>query len=108
MAKWIYTCKNGKGLRNLIDEEDVDGIILQMKKCCQEILDNYPFEDEWDRDAFEEMLDNLDSVDLIIENCRSGIDNIEDFGYDAEEDLIDAYLIDLYDLCDELRIWVEV
>lgn len=101
MEKWIYTCKNGKGLRRLIDEADVYGIISQLKKCYEEILNNYPWEDEWDKDAFEELLYELEGVDV-------GLEDYDDFGYDDEEDLIDSHLANFYDACDELRIWVEV
>ena len=70
MAKWIYTCKGGKELRNLIDrsgawEMSVE-IIKQLQRCYQEIINHYPWEDEYDKDEFQEALDCLNGDDDII------------------------------------------
>lgn len=112
MAKWIYTCKGGNELRMLIDKagawEVSVAIIYQLKKCYKEIIDNYPWEDEYDKSEFEESAECLVGDDLIIQNWMNGIEDIEEYGFDNDEDLVDARLEEFYNLCDSYRIWVEV
>ena len=112
MAKWIYTCKGGKELRNLIDrsgawEMSVE-ILHQLQRCYQEIIDHYPWEDEWDKDEFQEALDCLNGDDEIIENWMNGGEDIEEYGFETDDELVDERLREFYDLCDSYRIWVEV
>lgn len=112
MAKWIYTCKGGTELRNLISrsgawEISVE-IIRQLQRCYTEILENYPWEDEYDKDRFEESANCLDGDDLIIENWMNGVEDIEEYGFDTDDELVDARLEEFYNLCDDYRIWVEV
>ena len=112
MAKWIYTCKGGKELRNLIDRagtwEMSVAIIHQLQKCYQEIIDNYKFEDEYDKDEFQDALDCLNGDDDIIEDWMNGGDDISEYGFDDDMDLVDVKLEEFYDLCDNYRIWVEM
>ena len=111
MAKWIYTCKGRTELRNLIDrsgawEISVE-VIKQLQRCYQEILDNYPWEDEWDKDEFQDAFDCLNGDDEIIINWMNGGEDIEEYGFETDEDLVDARLEEFYNLCDGYRIWVE-
>ena len=112
MAKWIYTCKGGLELRNLIDKsgawEVSVQVIKQLQECYQEIIDNYPWEDEWDKDRFQEALDCLDGDDLIIQNWMNGVEDIEEYGFETDDELVDARLEEFYNLCDDYRIWMEV
>lgn len=111
MAKWIYTCKGGKELRNLIDKsgdwEVSVQVLQQLQKCYQEIIDGYPWEDEWDKDQFQEALDLLDGDDEIIINWMNGGEDIKEYSFDTDMDLVDARLYEFYELCDGYRIWVE-
>lgn len=111
MEKWIYTCKGGTELRRLINnsgawEVSVE-VIRQLKKCYQEIIDGYPWEDELDKDKFQEALDFLNGDDEIIINWMNGGEDIEEYGFDTDLDLVDERLEEFYNLCDEYRIWVE-
>ena len=112
MAKWIYTCKGGMELHNLIDKsgawEISVEVIRQLQRCYQEIIDNYPWEDEWDKDEFQDALDCLDGDDFIIINWMHGLDDISQYGFETDDELVDARLEEFYNLCDDYRIWVEV
>lgn len=111
MAKWIYTCKGGTELRNLINRSGVWEIsievIKQLQRCYKEIIENYPWEDEYDKGEFEEAADLLIGDDLIIERWMNGEEDIEEYGFETDEDLVDARLEEFYNLCDSYRIWVE-
>lgn len=112
MAKWIYTCSGGRELHNLIDKSGdwkiSIKIIEQLKKCYQEIISNYHFEDELDKEEFQEAADLLRGDDLIIKDWMNVQCDIRDFGFNTDEDLVDARLYEFYELCDVYRIWVEV
>ena len=112
MAKWTYTCKSGKELRNLIDksgdwEESVQ-ILNQLQKCYQEILDNYCWRDDYDKDSFQEAMDLINGDDKIITDWMNGTNDISEYGFDTYEDLVNERLEEFYNFCDEYRIWVEV
>lgn len=112
MAKWIYTCKGGKELRNLIDKSG-DWIVSikilnQLQKCYQEILDNYRWEDDYDKECFQEAMDLIDGDDTIITDWMNGVNDISEYGFDTDIELVDIRLEEFYNLCDEYRIWVEV
>ena len=112
MAKWIYTCKGGKLLRSLINragawEMSVE-IIQQLQKCYKEIIDNYPWEDDWDKDEFQEALALLDGDDTIIMNWMNGGEDIAEYGFNTDAELVDERLEEFYNLCDSYRIWVGV
>lgn len=112
MTKWIYTCNGGRELRNLIHKsgswEISIKIIEQLKKCYQEIISNYPFEDELDKEEFQEAADLLRGDDLIIKDWMNEQCDIRDFGFNTDEDLINARLYEFYELCDGYKIWIEV
>ena len=112
MAKWIYTCKGGKELRNLIDRagtwEMSVRILQQLETCYKEIINNYPWEDECDKYDFQDALDVLSGDDTIIENWMNGIEDIDEYGFEDDEELVDERLEEFYNLCDSYRIWVEV
>ena len=111
MAKWIYTCKGGMELRRLINnsgtwEMSIE-VIHQLQECYKEIIENYPWEDEYDKDEFQEATDLINGDDLIIENWMNGEEDIRNYGFNTDEDLVDARLYEFYELCDGYRIWVE-
>lgn len=89
MAKWDYTITNGKELREAIDNEDVRATLKAILLCYKELYNKLSDEDkDWK---------GMDIEDTIF--------NVENF--DPYED-IDGYLEEFYDLCDELRAWVEM
>ena len=107
MKQWKFTIKNGKELRKAIDEENGVVAINALKKCYEEILYNYNFDDETDEEMFRESYEFLIGDDEIIENCDNGTENISTYGFDSTDELVDARLTEFYDLCDEHRFWIE-
>lgn len=107
MTKWIYKLKKGSELRRLIEEaettENLLEILQELKNCYQEILAFYPFEDEYDKYNIQEALDFLEGDDEIIQE-----EELEEYGFENAEDLIDNRLEEFYNLCDDYRIWVEL
>lgn len=89
MVQWDYTLKWGKQLREAICAEDEEFVVRCLIACYRELLNKLSDED---RDCYE-----LDIEDAIF--------NLENF--DENED-VDGYLEAFYDLCDELRAWIEV
>ena len=107
MTKWIYSLRNGKHLKKLINlgssKENMINIIRQLKKCYEEILERYPFkeEDESDKYEIEKSYNFLDGDDDII-----AAGSFEEYGFSDGEELIDERLEEFYNHCDWLRIWV--
>ena len=91
--KWKYTLNSGSALREAIDNEDLEQVVKCLLLCYQELLDKL---DEWDEQDYE--IDIQDSVGVLMayELCPD----------EDDEDCIDDYLSDFYDLCDELRAWI--
>lgn len=87
-GNWNYTLKSGVALRNAIDSEDVDEILTQLHNAYDE-LHSVGIIDDLD---FSRAVDDLDDVELA----------------DDIEDAIDFELTNLYDLCDNLNVWVAV
>lgn len=90
MAKWIKRCDEFAKVRELINEEDYNGILKELASIC----DKYANED-WD---FSEDFANLkeDDIDLWVD------DN------EVDEDTINWILGEFYDLCDAARVWLEL
>ena len=96
MAHWKYRLNSGSALREAIDNEDMEQVIKCLLSCYQELLDKL---DEWDEQDYE--IDIQDSIGVLMayELCPDE---------DDEESYINDQLAEFYDLCDELRAWVEV
>lgn len=87
MAKWNYTLRWGKQLREAIDDGDVEMVVKCLICCYRELLNKLPDEDkEWKQFDIEDAIFNLEN-------------------FDEGED-VDEYLEWFYDLCDELGAWV--
>lgn len=108
MKQWKFTVTNGKELRKAIHEENGVAVINALKKCYEEILYNYNFDDEADEEKFRDGYNFVFGDDEIIENCDNGKEDISDYGFDSTDELVDERLTDFYDLCDECGFWIEV
>ena len=99
MAEWRYTLKNGKALREAIEDEDFAAVLDNLAKCCTEIYDKFP-DEYWQYD------DDIEDIS----NQMDNLENYEDYDmtYEDVEDEINYLLSNFYDLCDGLRIWVEL
>ena len=89
MAKWNYTLRFGKHLREAIDAEDVQLVVKCAICCYRELLNKLSDEDkDWKQYDIEDAIFNL-----------------ENFDYDED---VDDYLGEFYDLCDELGAWIAI
>jgi hypothetical protein len=93
MARWKYKLKSGSALREAIDNEDAEQVVKCLLLCYRELLDKL---DKWDEQDYE--IDIQDSIGVLMayELCPD----------EDDEDCIDDYLSDFYDLCDKLRAWI--
>lgn len=87
---WRYTLRNGAKLRNAIDLEDGEGIRDALLACYKELLDK-DFIDEYDYDDWTEEIRDADWED--------------EYG-NLDDDAIDFELDQLYDLCDNIDVFV--
>ena len=94
MARWKYTLNSGSALREAIDNEDLEQVVKCLLLCYQELLDKL---DEWDEQDYE--IDIQDSVGVL--------QAYELYHDEDDEECVDDYLEEFYDLCDELRAWIE-
>ena len=94
MGQWKYTLKSGKALRNAIDEEDYEGIIDGLVACFSEL--NKALPDDYDADELDSDLADIDGI-------RDTLDEGDDI-----EDELNYKLDELYDLCDALKVWVDL
>ncbi len=93
MARWKYTLNSGSSLREAIDSEDVEQVVKCLLLCYEELLNQL---NEWDKEDYE--IDIQDSIGVL-----KGYELCPD-----DEDDVNYYLEEFYDLCDELRAWIEV
>mgnify|MGYP006988844089 CR=1 FL=1 len=101
MANWKYILKVSSDLRDAISNEKYEDILNYLEKAWREI--NKEFPDEYEEDEpIEDIAD--------IENERDNLLNFESYDMDFEEvvENIDYLLNNLYDYCDNMRIWIEV
>lgn len=93
MAKWKYTIRWGKELREAIEAEDTAMVAKCLICCYRELLNEMSDEDkEWKACTIE------DSIEVL---AFYAIDP-------DDEDNIDYYLEEFYDICDDVRAWVEI
>lgn len=84
--KWRYTLKNGRALRDAIETEDYIAILATIQLCYQELNDAGIIDD----DDCEEWVEEIDYLN---------VDEMDD-------DDIDYWLDQLYDVCDNLDVWI--
>lgn len=93
MARWKYTLNSGSALREAIHNEDTEQVVKCLLLCYKELLDKLVGED---RKGF--MWDIEDTINVLT-LYESDPD---------DEDNINYYLEEFYDICDELRAWIEI
>ena len=95
MARWKYTLNSGSALREAINNDDMEQVVKCLLLCYQELLDKL---DEWDEQDYE--IDIHDSIGVLMayELCPD----------EDDEDYINDQLEEFYNLCDELRAFVEL
>lgn len=89
---WQYTLKQGPALRAAIQSEDFGETLHQIELCYDELLDAGLI-DEWDHERWTEDLSFYD---------------VEDDDPEELEDSINYELDNLFDLCDNIRVWVGI
>lgn len=101
MNRWKHILKNGKNLREAINDDDNVQTLEALKECYKEI--NRIMLSAFDDDYLENVLSEIDNQ---LDNCE----NYEDYDMteDDVQDEINYMLRQFYDLCDDLRIWVDL
>ena len=93
MAQWNYTIKWGKQLREAITAEDTELVVRCLLACYRELLNKLSDEDkDWKQFDIEDTIENLTY-------------------YDADpddEDDVNYYLEEFYDICDEIGAWIAI
>ena len=106
MKNWKYTIETAKELREIINNSDssyedcpkVLNEIIIVCSCIREILN--PKDREIWVDSFDDMIrDVQDAIDYEIS---------EDNDTEENEDIVNHYLSELYDLCDVANIFLAV
>ena len=91
MVKWDYTLTSGKWLRDAIEDGDEQLVVKCLLRCYKELYGKLTDEDkEWRGYDIEDTIEILTFYEIDPD----------------DEDNIDYYLEEFYDLCDELRAWV--
>ena len=94
MAKWIYTLDSGLALREAIEECEYKLVAENMLKCLEELTNKLSDEDRaWKGWDIEDLSENINGFLS---------DNTDD---DAEE-ILNEYLEEFYDICDDVRAWI--
>lgn len=93
MAQWNYTIKWGKQLREAITAEDTELVVRCLLACYRELLNKLSDEDkDW------KQFDIEDTIEILTY-------------YDADpddEDDVNYYLEEFYDICDEIGAWIAI
>lgn len=107
---FIYRCKAGEELRQLISKagswEMSIEILAQLKKCYQEIVQNFPWKDEFQRATVISAASPLDSDISAIVKWMEGKEDIRNYGFEHDLKLVDARLSEFYSICDDNRVKV--
>ena len=99
MAKWIYTLDSGLALREAIDECEYKLVAENMLKCLEELTNKLSDDDRawkgWD-------------IEDLAENINGFLGSYTEYSDDEQEEMLDDYLHDFYDICDDVRAWIEI
>ena len=91
MAKWRYTIESGKALREAIEDGDIERTVRCLYRCFKELYDKMSDED---KDYYQ--FDIEDTMEIL---------KLYDEEYD-DEDNVNYYLEEFYNICDDVRAWV--
>jgi hypothetical protein len=91
MAEWRYTIESGKALREAIDDDDIERTVRCLYRCFKELYDKMSDED---KDYYQ--FDIEDTMEIL---------KLYDEEYD-DEDNVNYYLEEFYNICDDVRAWV--
>lgn len=106
MTEWKYKLEHhGKILREYINNkqtiENVIAIYNQMIACLERLKEILKKEDkeDWKYD-----------IETMIDDLQCAIPDLEDeeLCYEDEEENLNYYLEDFYDLCDGARVWIGI
>lgn len=94
MAKWNYTLDSGPALREAIENEELEQVAQCLLKCLEELVNKLSAEDKnwvgWD---IEDLSENINAF------LGDG---------DLNEEELDDYLDEFYDICDDVRAWIGI
>lgn len=91
MAKWKYTLNSGSALREAIDNEDAEQVVKCLLFCYRELQSKLDDEDK--KYCEFDIEDTIEVLHFYVVDPD-------------DEDNINYYLDEFYDLCDELRAWI--
>ena len=94
MAKWQYTIHGGKELREAIENDELETVAQCLVTCIKELYSKLSDEDK----AYEGY-----DLECLIDSVTADID----YG-DFDEDEINDYLEEFYDICDDVQAWIEI
>lgn len=89
---WKYTIKSGSNLRKAIDEEDPKKVLDEIQNCCLEVIE---------KSKDEDLIDEFDRLKNELNDEISMYDEDE-----IDESVADYWLGELYDLCDNAKVFV--
>jgi len=108
VPKWKYNLKeDGIALRELVNDEKEAEIIEQLQKCYYNLLSQLvPNDKAYYGSAIEEAYSLLDGEAEVIRNNPDEI--INEWEFTSIEELINCRLREFYNICDDVRCWVEL
>lgn len=106
MANWKYKLEfEGKALRELINKEETMENIVAIYKQLINCLKT------WKKRLVESDKEDLEyGIEEMIEDLQCACPDIEDddLDYEEEQENLNYYLRDFYDMCDNARVWVGI
>ena len=96
MVKWDYIITSGKKLREAIHNEDIRLVVKALLLCYKELYSKLSDEDkDWKGMDIEDSIENLSLYTFDLDD-------------EDDEDNVNYYLDEFYNLCDDLKAWVEI
>lgn len=93
---WKYKLKSGSALREAICNEDLEQTVKCLLSCCIELNRKLRGEDKSD-------------YGLELDDIFTALSSYEINGDEEEnEEIINDYLADFYDICDDVGAWIEI
>lgn len=95
MAQWKYTIESGKSLREAIENGDTMQTVKCLLKCYKELRNKLSDEDSEDYEY-----DIADTIGVLMSYELSPDED--------DEENINYYLEEFYDICDAVRAWISM